>query len=312
MTREPRVTVVVLAHDRPLELALVLRRLAALPERPAVVVVDNASTVPLAGVVRRQRGVALVRCARNLGAAGRNAGVARVHTPYVAFCDDDTWWAPGALARAADLLDAHPDVAVVAARVLVGADDVEDPTCRAMAASPLDGRGLPGPALVSFMAGACVMRADAYRAAGGYEPRLFLGAEELLLSLDVAARGGRIVYAREVATHHHPSPTGRDPRGRWIAEARNRAWIAWMRLPWPLAWRATADALAQAHARGVLAPAARAALAGLPWALSRRRVVPAPVARDFAAVFGRAPAARPGDAAGRARPPASGSTASTG
>jgi GT2 family glycosyltransferase len=311
VSREPRVTVVVLAYNRPAELATVLRRLAELPERPAVVVVDNASTVPLAAVARRHRGVALVRCARNLGAAGRNAGVARVRTPYVAFCDDDTWWAPGALARAADLLDAHPAVATVAARVLVGVDEAEDPTCRAMAASPLDARGLPGPALVSFMAGACVMRADAYRAAGGYEPRLFLGAEELLLSLDIAARGGRIVYAREVATHHHPSPSGRDPRGRWAAEARNRAWIAWMRLPWPDAWRATVDAFAQAHARGVLGRAAREALDGLPWALSRRRVVPPRVARDFATVFGRTAARQRRPAADLARPSTSGPPTST-
>jgi len=48
-----------------------------------------------------------VRCDENRGAAGRNAGVARVHTPYVAFCDDDTWWAAGALAHACDLLDEH-------------------------------------------------------------------------------------------------------------------------------------------------------------------------------------------------------------
>ncbi|MDO0931403.1 hypothetical protein QQY66_06815 [Streptomyces sp. DG2A-72] len=29
-------------------------------------------------------------------------------TPYVAFSDDDSWWTPGALRQAADLLDVHP------------------------------------------------------------------------------------------------------------------------------------------------------------------------------------------------------------
>ena len=48
-----------------------------------------------------------------------------------------------------------------------------------MAASPLDARGLPGPALIGFMAGAVVMRTAAYREVGGYEPRLFHTADEI-------------------------------------------------------------------------------------------------------------------------------------
>ena len=122
-----------------------------------VLLFDNASRPGVVeGVVREFDGVELVRCDENRGAAGRNAGVARVRTPYVGFCDDDTWWAPGALARAADLLDTHRDVGAISACVLVGDDERVDPTCEAMAMSPLDSTGLPGPALFSFMAGAAV------------------------------------------------------------------------------------------------------------------------------------------------------------
>jgi hypothetical protein len=176
---DPRVSVVVLTHNRPQELARTLRQLEQLPEQPPVIVVDNGSrTGTVAQVLAAHPRARLVRCEDNRGAAGRNAGVAQVRTPYVAFCDDDTWWAPGALARGADLLDAHPSIGALSARVLVGEAQRLDPTCEAMARSPLDSRGLPGPALISFMAGAAVMRAAAYREVGGYEPRLFLGAEE--------------------------------------------------------------------------------------------------------------------------------------
>src|SRR5690606_17257775 len=144
-----------------------------------IVVVDNASSDGTSAIVRRRfPQVVLVSAEANLGAAGRNAGVARVTTPYVAFSDDDTWWLPDALEQAADLLDRHPQVAAVAARVLVVPGRRTDPTCLQMARSPLPSEGLPGPRLAAFMAGAVVMRADAYRAVGGYEPRLFLGAEE--------------------------------------------------------------------------------------------------------------------------------------
>src|SRR5262249_15786903 len=159
-----------------------------LPEQPPLIVVDNASTPGLLAPIRRGfPGATWLRCPCNQGAAGRNAGVACARTRYVAFCDDDTWWAPGSLQRAAHLLDASSNVVAVSARVLVGDAQHEAAPCMRMAASPLRSSGLPGPALLGFMAGACVMRTAAYRAVGGYERRLFLGAEEWLMALDFAA-----------------------------------------------------------------------------------------------------------------------------
>ena len=223
---ERRVSVVVLTHERLDELGRCLDALSRLPERPALIVVDNASRDGSAEYVARCHPDAeLVRCTRNLGAAGRNAGVARVRTPYVAFCDDDTWWAERrARARGRSARPPPAGRGDCRARVLVGTDERDDPTCAAMAASPLGAAGLPGPALVSFMAGAVVMRTAAFRDAGGYEPRLFLGAEEALLGMDLLAAGWHIVYAREVVTHHHPS-LARDRHARRVMLARNRIWL---------------------------------------------------------------------------------------
>ncbi|EJO54723.1 glycosyltransferase family 2 protein, partial [Burkholderia multivorans] len=49
---EPRVTAVVLTYRRPDELARTLARLTALPDRPAIVVVDNAADAATAALVR--------------------------------------------------------------------------------------------------------------------------------------------------------------------------------------------------------------------------------------------------------------------
>ena len=151
---DPRVTVAVITHNRREELARTLAQLAGLPEKPAIVVVDNGSDDGSAAYVRWSHpAVLLIAARRNLGAVGRNLALRHVMTPYVAFCDDDTWWEPGSLARAADALDAHPDVAAVTARIVVDPSGEDDPIVPELAHSPVAGRpGLPGPALLSIMA----------------------------------------------------------------------------------------------------------------------------------------------------------------
>src|SRR3712207_50290 len=167
MSADPRVAVVVITHQRREELLLAVDRLLALPEQPHVVVVDNGSTDGTAEAVRaRFPSVELIASPENLGAVGRNVGVARVGTPYVAFCDDDTWWEPGSLRAAADALDAHPRVAVLTARIVVEPSGREDPIVAELRDSPVVGApGLPGPALGSFLAGASVVRREAFRQA---------------------------------------------------------------------------------------------------------------------------------------------------
>jgi glycosyltransferase involved in cell wall biosynthesis len=112
-------------------------------------VVDNGSVDGSPETVAAARPDAdVVRLDHNIGAVARNVGVERAPTPYVAFADDDSWWAPGDLERAADLLDAFPRLAVLAARVLIGPEERVDPFCAELAASPLPREpDLPGPSI---------------------------------------------------------------------------------------------------------------------------------------------------------------------
>lgn len=278
MKRDPRIAVVVLTHDRVDEVMRTVARMRALPEQPRLIVVDNASSDgTVARLAREEPDVEVVALGRNVGAAGRNAGVARTDRPYVAFCDDDTWWAPGSLARAADLLDAHPSLAAVTARILVGREEREDPTCRVMAASPLPRvRELPGIPILGFMAGATMLRRAAFLAVGGFERRLFLGYEETLVALDLAAAGWAMAYVPELVVHHHPSSL-RDRRRRRRLLVRNALWLAWLRRPVRAALRRTWREVHEARPRWMALVGFAEALRGLPWVLRHRRVLPAEV-----------------------------------
>jgi GT2 family glycosyltransferase len=270
-----RISVVIATRNRRAELVRTLGRLAALPERPHLIVVDNASSDGTVAAVRMGfPEIELIVLRRNRGAWARNVGVARSRTAYVALSDDDSWWEPWSLATAAAVLDACPRAGLLAERVLVGTASRPDPANAAMSASPLPRAGLPGPRILGFLGCAAVLRREAFLSAGGFSRLLFLGGEEQLLAYDLAVAGWPCCYVPDVVARHHPSPA-RDDVVRACQLSRNRVLVAWMRRPVRHAAAETASLAGRARRETVAVRALAGALARLPVALAQRRVLPA-------------------------------------
>jgi GT2 family glycosyltransferase len=269
------ITVTVITHNRRQELLKTLRWMTSLPDAAPIIVVDNGSADGTADAVAQAHpGVELIRSPHNLGAVGRNIAVDRVGTPYVAFCDDDTRWQPGALSRAAELLDRYPGLGSVTGRCLVEPGLEEDPLTPELRHSPVPGPDwLPGPALLGVMAGLSAFRVSAFREVGGFSARMWLGGEEELLALDLAAAGWWMCWAEDVVIHHAPS-VNRDSRDRRELGIRNTLWTLWLRRPVRSALRRTAAVLRSAPGDRATARAVLAAARGFPWVLRNRRVVP--------------------------------------
>ncbi|MCW2567325.1 MAG: glycosyl transferase family 2 [Mycobacterium sp.] len=270
-----RAGVVVLTHNRRDEVLTAVGRVLALPERPPVVVVDNASGDGTADALRaRFPGVTVLTLAHNLGAVGRNVGVSALATPYVAFCDDDTWWDPGSLRRAADLFDRYPGLAVITATILVEPGGRDDPVNAELRESPVRGASwLPGPALGSFLAGASVVRREAFLARGGFDARLWLGGEEELLAADLAAAGWELCHIPDMVVHHAPS-VHRDAHTRRRHGIRNTLWFTWLRRPVGPALRRTWFLARTVPRDRVSLLGALDAVRGAPWVLRERCVLP--------------------------------------
>jgi GT2 family glycosyltransferase len=278
----PRVTVVVMTRNRRAQLLRTLRRLRELSGPVPVVVVDNGSDDGTPAAVRREfPAVTVVALRENRGAVARTVGVRLARTPYVAFSDDDSWWAAGALKTAADHLDQVPRLGLVAARTLVGPQERPDPLSEVLASSPLGtGRGLPGPRVLGFLACAAVVRRDAYLRVGGFHPVVFFLGEETVLAQDLAAAGWQLCYVADVVAHHHPGLSGSSRQAaRDRLQLRNALLSAWLRRPAGVAaahtWR-VARRLPDPVARGALLDAARR----LPRALAARRRLPPQVEAD--------------------------------
>ncbi|SSC25499.1 Glycosyltransferase 2-like, partial [Klenkia terrae] len=269
-----RLTVVLLTHDCAPWLPHTLDRLAdlGLP----VVAVDNASADGTRELLAARPFVQLRALPTNTGAAGRNEGVRAALTPYVVFCDDDGWWERAGLELAVALLDAHPRLALVNARIVVGEECAPDPISAEMADSPLpETDGVPGTVLYSFMGGASVVRVAAYEQVGGYAPAFFIGGEEETLAHPLLREGWLMRYVDDVVMHHHPS-LANFGRIRHLG-IRNTLWNAWLHRPRRSALRWTAFVLRSSPRDVELVRAVLLALRGVPWVLARRRPLPADV-----------------------------------
>lgn len=157
-----RTSLVILTRNRRAAVLDCVSSALALPEKPPLIVVDNGSTDGTAPALKgRHPKVRLIRVPFDMGAAARNLGIDRAETPYVAFCDDDAAFVPGALDLAANILDMYPRVALLAPRVFASNGEVEA-ECRRLADGAVPAPALPGPSLGSFDGGACVCRRSAF------------------------------------------------------------------------------------------------------------------------------------------------------
>ncbi|MCW2557087.1 MAG: transferase [Mycobacterium sp.] len=287
MVMESRTSFVIASRDRSPELAVVLDKLLDTTRCP-IVFVDNASEDDSVEMARRVAAtsagrVDVVALTDNLGAVGRNVGVQRCTTPFVAFCDDDSWWDADATSIAEEIFDVHKTVALLAARTVVWPQQYDDPVVELLAGSPLGhDPALPGPSILGFLACSAMVRKDAFEAVGGFNPILHFRGEERLLAWDLAANGWDLCFCPRLVAHHHPSVV-RPPSSSQIARStRNDVLTTWLRRSMRECVTAgvgfaKAAATDTAHAR-----AFGEALRLLPAVVRQRRRLPADVERSLA------------------------------
>jgi glycosyltransferase involved in cell wall biosynthesis len=283
---------VIASRDRADELASTVARLLDSTRCP-IIVVDNDSRDNSVEIMHRIAAKAsgrlrVIELASNRGAVGRNVGVAATHTPYVAFCDDDSWWMPDAAAIGAELFDRHPTVGLLAARTIVWPQRREDPFSTLLSNSALGHRpGLPGPSVLGFMSCASMVRKNAFEAAGGFSEILHFRGEEQLLAVDLAAVGWDLCYCPELVAIHQPSAQRPTTAAQQARELRNAVLTTWMRRPMPQCLKATGALLWAALSNREHARCAVEAIARLPDVVNERRPLPGSVERALAVLESR-------------------------
>jgi GT2 family glycosyltransferase len=282
-----RTSFVIASRNRAAELAATITRLLDTTNCP-IIVVDNNSEDDSVGNARRIEArsanrLQIIELDSNRGAVGRNVGVAACRTPIVAFCDDDSWWAPDATAIAEEIFDAHPTVGLLAARTKVWPQRRDDPLADELANSALGRRlDLPGPSILGFLACSAMVRKPAFVAAGGFSDILHFRGEEQLLALDLATLGWELCYCPELVAFHQPSALRPTTAAQDARSLRNAVLTTWMRRPIRHCVKATGSLIWAALHDGEHAREAAQALMKLPAVVGQRRRLPASVEQALA------------------------------
>jgi GT2 family glycosyltransferase len=243
MTVPVRVSVVVPVHGRAgLTRRCLERVLADLPVGCEVIVVDDASSDETPSVLAGFGGaVRVLRLERNCGfSLACNAGAEVAHGELLVFLNNDTEPRPGWLAALVDHADAHPEVAVVGAKLLYPTGTVQHAGVvfgqdgyphNLYAGFPADHPAVDRPRRLQAVTGACMLvRRTAFERAGGFDPGYENSMEDVDLCLRLGQRGeevhycpGAVVVHLESATRGHEEKFERSValyRDRWRQRVR--------------------------------------------------------------------------------------------
>jgi GT2 family glycosyltransferase len=221
----PDASIVVVHHRGPERL---FEALAALDQAcrgrlaAELIVVDNASGLPVAELLRRHPTTRRVTATRNLGfAAGCRLGAEAAKAPLLLFVNDDAVVDPEAPRLLAEALDhAEPDVVAVAGRLTNRAGDRNDfsdgfltfdghafqsEVGRPVAALP---EAASGEERLFACGGLMVVRRDEFLSSGGFDEDYFAYLEDVDFGWRQWIFGRRIVSEPRALARHQGGATG--------------------------------------------------------------------------------------------------------
>jgi glycosyltransferase involved in cell wall biosynthesis len=199
----PAVTVLIGALENEGTVARAVRSILGQTERDLeLIVIDDGSRDRSAAVAEDAIGSdprgRVMRLERNVGIArSLNAGLEAAAAPFVAIQDADDFSAPNRLQRELASIASQPDVAVVGSRMRE-----VDEAGRVLKPRTSFAGGEVGPVLMRFNPipnGSALIRRDAARAVGGYDPR-YRYATEYDLWLRLAERHRLLALDEELGT----------------------------------------------------------------------------------------------------------------
>lgn len=235
----PRIAVGILSYNRRDETLATLAILTSIDypsDRVRLILIDNASSDGTADAVRDAFGdrVEVLRMPENVGVSARNKVMLEGVEPYVFMFDDDSAPSrPETIRKVVEFMERNPYFGALCFYVRnahSGALEFGDVAAIARRRFP-DGAF---EAIRVVGAGMCYRR-DEIRRTGGYDPRIFWGAEEHDLALGMLYNDIPIALHPDFEIVHRQAPRAFSAAQTGEIMARNDVWVSFKHFPIPVA-----------------------------------------------------------------------------
>jgi len=223
------VSVVVLTYSRPDEIRNNVRQLLELRHAPLdIVVVDNASEIPVDSLLPVDPRLTVLRLDENKGVGGRNHGIMAARGDIVITVDDDvTGLTDTSIAEIVNALS-KADVAAVNFRVIDDETGEQINWCHHRRMEAFSDRVFD---TYEISEGAVAFRRQVVLDAGLYPEFYFISHEGPDLALRIMDLGYRVTYNPAITVRHSHSEIARVSWRRYYYDTRNQIWLVVRLLP---------------------------------------------------------------------------------
>lgn len=224
-----KISIVVLTYNRKERVVQHLQLFAGLHyQLLELVVVDNASDPPLDDFVTQDDRVKLVRNQLNMGAVGRNSGIAAASGDIIITLDDDVYGITDAHLQVICSLLQQPELAAVVFRVEEESTGRLINWCHPYDASKFSRQQFE---TNDISEGAVAFRRSALQQVGLYPDYFFISHEGPDLALRLINAGWKIIYSPQIAVTHGYDTQSRTSWRRYYYDTRNTLWLVLRNYP---------------------------------------------------------------------------------
>ncbi len=226
---KPVVSIIVLTYNRPDEISKNVEKLLELNTKSIeIVVVDNASEIPISRLLPADERLRLIELDENIGVGGRNAGILAATSEIVITLDDDVTGITDSAIRIIINQFSEKDVAAVNFKVIDETTGEIINWCHhrkkeIYADSVFD--------TYEISEGAVAFRKEIIVEAGLYPEFFFISHEGPDLAIRIMDLGYRVIYNPAIRVKHSHCQDARVNWRRYYYDTRNVIWLAMRSFP---------------------------------------------------------------------------------
>lgn len=223
-------SIIILTYSRPNEIKRNITEILSLENKNfEVIVVDNASEIPVKSILPADNRLKVIELKENIGVGGRNHGILCAQGDVIVTLDDDVFgFNYFAIKKIFEIFNSDKNIAAINFKVI---DDVSEVQMNWIHHRKIEYFGDSCFETYEISEGAVAFRRDFLLKTNFYPEYYFISHEGPDLALQLIKLGYAVIYSPDIVVRHSHSDAARVNWRRYYYDTRNQIWLAYRHYP---------------------------------------------------------------------------------